>query len=66
MSRLDWRRSELFVERRARAVDPVCGRTIDVGRAVRREFDGQALYFCSESCARKFDRDPGAYDQPGR
>ena len=57
---------ELALERTARAVDPVCGMTTSTAHAVRREFDGQTHFFCSESCARKFECSPGAYDASSR
>ncbi len=42
--------------------DPVCGMQIEEqNAAVRREVDGQTIYFCSDDCAGKFDADPQAY-----
>jgi YHS domain-containing protein len=36
--------------------DPVCGVYVSEQVAVRRESDGQALYFCSEVCAKRYGR----------
>jgi uncharacterized protein len=36
------------------AVDPVCGMTIDRSKAVRREHEGETVYFCSEHCAHTY------------
>jgi P-type Cu+ transporter len=42
--------------------DPVCGMEIDAGTAfATREHMGQVFYFCSESCANKFDSNPHHY-----
>jgi YHS domain-containing protein len=40
--------------------DPVCGMRVDRGRAVRREFGGQSVYFCSEHCLNAFEIDQRA------
>jgi YHS domain-containing protein len=36
--------------------DPVCGVYVSEQVAVRRESGGQAIYFCSEECAKKYGR----------
>lgn len=42
-----------------RAVDPVCGMTVDPATApARREHAGGTFHFCHPSCAAKFERDP--------
>ena len=44
------------------ATDPVCGMTIAKARAAgERQVDGAALYFCSDICLTRFDRDPQAH-----
>ena len=44
------------------AIDPVCGMTVTpetaAGSAVH---EGQTYYFCSDDCAKAFDKDPAAY-----
>ncbi|HLF25575.1 MAG TPA: YHS domain-containing protein [Anaerolineae bacterium] len=45
--------------------DPVCGMEIEPKEAfATREHDGQAFYFCSQSCVDKFDADPHKYGHP--
>ncbi len=42
--------------------DPVCGMELEVSAAAEtREFGGKTFYFCSASCADKFDKEPEAY-----
>ena len=42
--------------------DPVCGMEIEAAAAAEtRELRGKTFYFCSASCAEKFDKDPEAY-----
>jgi len=36
------------------AKDPICGMTVDESSPLRAERDGQAFYFCSEHCRKKF------------
>ena len=33
------------------ATDPVCGMKVDRAKAIRRDFDGETVYFCGEHCA---------------
>jgi xanthine dehydrogenase accessory factor len=45
-----------------RAIDPVCGMTVEVGRASRRtEYQGTTYYFCGAGCQQAFENDPAAY-----
>src|SRR6202022_4255059 len=42
--------------------DPVCGMEIEMGSAAAtRNYEGETFYFCSSSCAQKFDADPARY-----
>lgn len=44
------------------AVDPVCGREVEVARcALRSVVGGRAFYLCSPECKDAFDRDPLRY-----
>ncbi len=43
------------------ATDPVCGMTVDRGKAVSKEFGGQTFYFCSQHCLHAFEADPERY-----
>jgi uncharacterized protein len=36
------------------AIDPVCGMSVDKGKALRLERDGHTYYFCSEHCRSAF------------
>jgi uncharacterized membrane protein YraQ (UPF0718 family)/YHS domain-containing protein len=40
------------------ATDPVCGMTVDRGKAVTREREGRTVFFCSEHCAHAFEQAP--------
>src|SRR5512146_806609 len=47
---------------RARAVDPVCGMTVDPKDCAGSfEFEGKTYYFCSKSCLERFATEPRAY-----
>jgi uncharacterized protein len=39
------------------ASDPVCGMTVDKGRALRAEHGGHTYFFCSEQCRSQFESD---------
>jgi Cu+-exporting ATPase len=42
-----------------KAIDPVCGMTVDPATAVgSSRHDGKTYYFCSRGCEAKFDADP--------
>jgi Cu+-exporting ATPase len=42
--------------------DPVCGMTVDPGRAEATRTVGDfAFQLCSQACVQKFDRDPEGY-----
>ncbi|WP_028992160.1 YHS domain-containing protein [Thermoanaerobacter thermocopriae] len=41
------------------AKDPVCGMTVDEGKAqAKSEYNGKTYYFCSNYCKAEFDKDP--------
>ncbi len=48
--------------------DPVCGMTVTAASEHRYEHDGQAYFFCSLGCRKKFQSDPSRYldQQPGQ
>ncbi|MBM3313711.1 HAD-IC family P-type ATPase, partial [candidate division WOR-3 bacterium] len=47
--------------------DPVCGMDVTAGQeAARRDYDGRTYYFCSKTCARKFQQNPEALISPQR
>ena len=42
-----------------RAEDPVCGMSVDPGKAAgKQEFGGKTYYFCSKRCAERFAAEP--------
>jgi uncharacterized protein len=43
------------------ARDPVCGMTVDRGKALTLEHAGQRYYFCGPGCRGKFEADPERY-----
>ncbi|HME19416.1 MAG TPA: YHS domain-containing protein [Nitrososphaerales archaeon] len=46
------------------AKDPICGMTVDEGKAeYRSEHEGQTFYFCSQGCKAAFDKDPRKYSR---
>jgi Cu+-exporting ATPase len=46
----------------ARAIDPVCGMTVDPDRTPHRHVhDGKTYYFCAAGCLRKFAAEPEKY-----
>ena len=47
--------------RRRGAVDPVCGMTVDRGKAVHMSHAGATHYFCGEDCRDMFVSDPERY-----
>jgi YHS domain-containing protein len=45
--------------------DPICGTTVDPATAAaRRTFRSVGYWFCSASCAERFDKDPELYLAP--
>jgi len=44
-----------------RAVDPVCGMTVQTAGAKSTVYAGHAYYFCSQSCRAKFEAAPLSY-----
>ena len=45
-----------------RAIDPVCGMTVDSGQsALRASFGDHTYFFCAAACRRSFEADPHKY-----
>ena len=40
------------------AIDPVCGMAVDPNKSRSIEYEGNSVFFCSESCFKKFEADP--------
>jgi len=45
----------MWITMRRGSTDPVCGMKVDRTKAVRRDFGGEAFYFCSEHCLHAFE-----------
>ena len=42
--------------------DPVCGMSVDPGKAAgNSNYGGKTYYFCSPDCKKKFDMNPAQY-----
>lgn len=51
-----------MISKTQRAVDPVCGMSVNPQTAAARvEHDGHTYYFCSKQCAASFNADPARY-----
>ncbi len=48
-----------YLTTRRGVTDPVCGMKVDRARAIRKDFAGDAYYFCSEHCLHAFEPDAG-------
>ncbi len=47
------------------AKDPVCGMTVDRGKArFTSDFHGRTVYFCSAGCKARFDAEPESFLEP--
>jgi Cu+-exporting ATPase len=46
---------------REKAIDPVCGMTVDPDNAPSRTHEGRTFHFCCDGCANAFEADPGKY-----
>lgn len=45
-----------------KAVDPVCGMTVDPKKAAAKsEYQGKTYYFCAPGCKETFDKNPEKY-----
>ncbi|WP_263730523.1 YHS domain-containing protein [Cellulomonas sp. SG140] len=45
----------------SKAIDPVCGMSVDPATASSVEHEGVQYYFCSPHCAKSFEADPVKY-----
>ena len=41
--------------------DPVCGMTVDRGKALSLEQGGKTHYFCGPGCRTRFEQNPGGF-----
>jgi len=47
-----------------RAVDPICGMTVQTAGAKSAVHNGRVYYFCSQDCRQKFESNPASYVKP--
>ena len=47
----------------SQAVDPICGMTVDPGKALQASYAGVAFYFCGDNCVQKFKSNPSLYSK---
>ena len=45
----------------SKAIDPVCGMTVEPAVSKSAVHDGHVFYFCSQSCREKFEASPPSY-----
>lgn len=62
--RVLWLEDGQFKEMATMATDPVCGMSVDRGKAVAGEWQGQQFYFCSRGCKAEFMVDPETFVAP--
>ncbi len=43
------------------ARDPVCGMSVDTGKAEHTNYQGKEYFFCSSQCRTKFEQNPQQY-----
>ena len=43
------------------AIDPVCGMEVERMPALSVTYEGEPVFFCSETCRERFLRDPARY-----
>lgn len=44
--------------------DPVCWNQVDPAKAIfHSDYNGKTFYFCSQLCLRKFEFEPGRYEE---
>jgi YHS domain-containing protein len=44
-----------------KAIDPVCGMTVQTAGAKSAVYDGHVYYFCSQDCRARFEATPASY-----
>jgi len=43
------------------AIDPVCGMNVEMGKAIKTEYNGETYYFCCTHCQQAFESRPAEY-----
>lgn len=50
----------------SKAIDPVCGMTVEPAASKSTVHDGHVFYFCSQNCREKFEASPKSYTGGGQ
>jgi len=54
-------RPKVFTPQEQQALDPVCGMSVEVGKAAKAEHGGETYYFCCSHCQQAFESRPEDY-----
>jgi len=54
-------RPKVFSPQEQQALDPVCGMSVEVGKAAKAEHGGETYYFCCSHCQQAFESRPEDY-----
>ncbi len=54
-------RPKVFIPQEQQALDPVCGMSVEVGKAAKTEYGGETYYFCCSHCQQAFESRPEEY-----
>ncbi len=54
-------KAKVLVPPAQQAIDPVCGMSVEVGKAAKAEYGGETYYFCCSRCQQAFEDSPEEY-----
>jgi uncharacterized membrane protein YraQ (UPF0718 family) len=54
-------KAKVIVSPAQQVLDPVCGMSVDVGKAAKTEYGGETYYFCCSHCQQAFEDSPEEY-----
>ena len=54
-------KAKVLVPPTQQALDPVCGMSVEVGKAAKTEYGGETYYFCCSHCQQAFEDSPEEY-----
>jgi uncharacterized protein len=54
-------KAKVLVPPAQQALDPVCGMSVEVGKAAKAEYSGEPYYFCCSHCQQAFEDSPEEY-----
>ena len=58
-------KAKVIVSPAQQALDPVCGMSVEVGKAAKTEYGGETYYFCCSHCQQAFEHSPEEYMREG-